>query len=374
MCVRIVCGVGALLAAGFLAAAALALDVPVVPGLPTITAPTLTAPTLTTPTLPAPLPPPTTVTVAPVPGPTVSTPSLPAPTVTTATAPGTTSTAPAAAAPAPSPSGTTSGAARETPAAGPSGTPAPGSQPGSTSRASQGTYGSRVAAGDVRRSAKPFRPVVARFRVAHALRLRVFVRQVAPVCRRIGAYSFTAERGTNAVRLPRRIGRHRLGAGTYVLTGKHGSRRVFRARAQVVRGRTLVVHRGGPVAACQSPTLLLATTGAAAGTATTEKPTPDREGRGVKSARESSPYVPSQHVPRHSPLIRTIGLENAPDALRPLLLALLALSIGLLAAAALPQNALPAGPVAAFVAHRRGYIVAAGIWLLAVVAVVTTFA
>jgi hypothetical protein len=324
-------------------------------------------PPVTVPPLPAPLPPPPTVSVPTIPAPSVPAPSLPAPPAAPA--------APSAPAAPAAPARTDAAAPPES-----SGRPAGGASPAAPSGSAQqpvSTYRSAPVS-RTRVVSRPFRPVIARFSVRHALRIRIFVRQVAPVCRRIGVYSYAADRGTNAVRLPKRIGHHRLGAGTYVLTGKRGERRVFRARARVVRGRALVVRRGGPVVGCESPTLLLASTGAPtaaeAGTATTRKPTSAGQGRGVKSARESAPYVPSRHAPRHSPLVRTIGLEGAPDALRPLLLALLALSIGLLAAAALPQSALPAGPVAAFVAHRRGYIVAAGIWLLAVVAVVTTFA
>jgi hypothetical protein len=62
-------------------------------------------------------------------------------------------------------------------------------------------------------------------------------------------------------------------------------------------------------------------------------------------------------------------LTGTPEPLRPLLYALLAISVGLLAVAAVPQTMLPATPAATVIARRRGLIAAAGIWLLAVVVV-----
>jgi hypothetical protein len=47
------------------------------------------------------------------------------------------------------------------------------------------------------------------------------------------------------------------------------------------------------------------------------------------------------------------------------------MSILLLGTAAMPQTVLPAGPMAGVLAQRRIYLAVAGIWLLAVVIVVT---
>ena len=59
------------------------------------------------------------------------------------------------------------------------------------------------------------------------------------------------------------------------------------------------------------------------------------------------------------------------ESIRPLLFVLLAMSICLLGMAALPQTMLTAGPIAGVLVQRRIYLAAAGIWLLAVVIVVT---
>jgi hypothetical protein len=215
-----------------------------------------------------------------------------------------------------------------------------------------------------------FRRIVVRFRVLRALRVRILVREVAPLCRRIGVYSLVAKRGTNMVRLPKRIGKHRLGAGTYLLTGKSHGKRLFKARASIVRGRTLVLHRGGKVDTCE---------GARTSAVVLRTAAPVTELHGVKGRVASGtnrlrrPELPGTSSQR-SPLVRAISLDYAPDPLRPLLLALLAAAIALLAVAAMPQKVLPAGAATAFVAEQRGWIVAAGIWLIAIVAVVTTFA
>ena len=334
MNVRLLCGACIAAAALSFAAVAWALDVPV--PVPTVPVPPVTVPSLP---LPAPLPPPPSVPVPTTPAP-VAPPPAPAPTPPPAPAPVSTPGPPPASAPQTAPA-----RGQSSPVA----TPAP----------------ARTAP-----RSKPYRPVVARFRVRRATRVRVFVRQVAPVCRRIGAYTYAARRGSNAVRLPRHIGTERLGTGTYVLTGKDGTRRVFRARAQVVRGRTLVVHRGGPLGACERTPIVLASLPVLPPAQHQES-----DAHGTKSTRRSAPYLPPSPRPAaHSPIVRTITMEDAPGPLRLVLLAVLALSIALLTSAALPQNALPAGPTAAFVAHRRAYLAALGVLLLGIVAVVAVLA
>jgi hypothetical protein len=221
------------------------------------------------------------------------------------------------------------------------------------------------------RSRLTFRRVVVRFRVPHAIRVRVLVRQVAPVCRRLGVYTVAAKRGTNMVRLPKRIGKHRLGAGTYLLTAKSHGKPLFKARARLVRGRTLVLHRGGKVATCEGA--------GSAEPVVLRTSAPASELHGVKgrvasgTIRTPRPEPPGASS-QMSPLVRAISLDYAPNPLRPFLLVLLGAAIALLAVGALPQSVLPARAGTAFVAEQRGWIVAAGIWLIAIVVVVTTFA
>ncbi len=198
------------------------------------------------------------------------------------------------------------------------------------------------------------------------------MRQLAPVCRRVGSYPFAARAGVNPLRLPRRVAGRHVAAGTYGLVGRTRSgRRVFDVVARVTRGRGSrleareLQHRPACVAALDTAVVGAAT--GVGGSATA------RSASGRPVGLSARPAADHRRAPG-SPLVRAVSLTDAPATLRPLLYALLALSIGLLAVAAAPQAVLPAGPTAALVARHRAYLAACGIWLLAVVAVVTTFA
>jgi hypothetical protein len=136
-------------------------------------------------------------------------------------------------------------------------------------------------------------------------------------------------------------------------------------RARVLRGRQLLINRGHANACTASAQIMAA---ALIQTATTQAH------HEVASAHEQRSALAQgiSHSPRDSnPLVRAITLSDAPASIRPLLFVLLAMSICLLGAAALPQTVLPAGPMAGALTQRRIYLAAAGIWLLAVVIVVT---
>jgi hypothetical protein len=350
---------GIVLAVAATAAAlpARAIDLPPLPSPPvTLPTPTLPAPSLPTPTLPAPAPPPPTTSV---PATTAPAPSLPAPAPTTTSA---------AAGPAPTPSSTPAPSQSAAPAGRPATAPASGGggsyRPVSAGQATQS-----------RRATRLPRPVVARFRLAHAARVRVLVRQLAPVCRALGTFSFRADAGRVAVRLPRRIHGTPLRPGTYALLGHVRTRQVFDVRARLVpvAGRRLAVRHHGLQDACAQvlgaavlpvPPIAL-------------PPAPHTGGGVHVKARHGSRIAAPREVgtggSAKSPIVKAVQLGNAPDRLKPLLYALLALSIGLLSVAALPQDALPAGRAAALVATRRIWIAAAGIWLLAIVALIATF-
>ena len=126
-------------------------------------------------------------------------------------------------------------------------------------------------------------------------------------------------------------------------------------------------------AACPEPVKAIAAAaapaapGASAGASAAARP----GGATTKSRRGAFKPPPVAAPNPHSPLVRAVSLSDAPAPLRPLLFALLAIAIGLLAAAAVPNRVLPAGAVTAFVAARRAYLAAAGVWLLAVVAALT---
>jgi len=195
---------------------------------------------------------------------------------------------------------------------------------------------------------------------------RLFVRilELAPQCRPRGGFVFKAQRGKNTLRLPKRI----TTVGTYLLTGHRGEHKVFSFRARLLPGRHVKLGGGN--------NLCITQLAAAVDTIhVLPQPTSHEIFKPPSQPPVSAAPKAIGSSPRNrSPLIRAVTLHDAPAPMRPLLFALLALSIGLLAVAAVPQRLLPAGHVAAVIATRRAYLAAAGIWLFAVVAVVTVFA
>jgi hypothetical protein len=205
---------------------------------------------------------------------------------------------------------------------------------------------------------------VKRFRLAHATRVRVTVREIYPICKKLHGFVFAGQKGRNALRLPKRIGAK---VGTYQLVAHAHGHKLFSVRARVLRGRHLVINKSS-ANACIAPRI------EAAALVTSVPTTPEHQG--VASAHESRSALSQgfTHPPRDTnPFVRAITFSDAPASIRPLLFVLLAMSILLLGTAAMPQTALPAGPIAGVLAHRRIYLVAAGIWLLGVVVVVTVF-
>jgi hypothetical protein len=204
---------------------------------------------------------------------------------------------------------------------------------------------------------------VKRFRLAHATRVRVTVREIYPVCKKLRGFVFVGRKGSNALRLPKRLVKK---VGTYELVGHAHGHKLFSVRARVLRGRHLLINKGH-ANACVSIHV-------EAAALLTPVTTPTQEQHGVASAHERRSALPQggSHAPRDTnPVVGVITLRDAAASIRPLLFILLAMSICLLTTAALPQALLPAGPIAAVVSQRRIYLAAAGIWLLAVVIFVT---
>jgi hypothetical protein len=229
------------------------------------------------------------------------------------------------------------------------------------------------------------RPIVTTVHVKKRTLLRIAVRELAPLCRSLGTYRYTAFPGRNRLRLPKRVHGTHLGIGRYALVGKTArGRTVFHVVATLRRRDGRLLARVKHAAATCNATMGVAgaslNVGAGSalpGSAGSSESTPGRNASGAP--RTSAPHgvfkPPSGTSERErSPLVRAATLNDAPLALRPLLYALLAAAIGLLAAAAMPNTVMPAGAAAAFVARRRAYIAAAGIWLLVVVAVIAAAA
>jgi hypothetical protein len=199
------------------------------------------------------------------------------------------------------------------------------------------------------------------------------VQQLAPVCRRLRGFVLALPRGEHALHFP--AGKLAQ-VGTYRLVGTVRGHTLFAVRARRLHER---VARGGTEDVCRTlgahAIYALATPGLPVSTASSHGQLHVKSARSSQPSREAAP-PPSAAAPSppQNPLVRAVSLTSAPSSLRPLLLTLLAIAIVLLALAAAPQRLLPAGRAAAVVAERRLYFAAAGIWLLAVVAVVTAFA
>lgn len=220
---------------------------------------------------------------------------------------------------------------------------------------------------------------MATFRLRKRALVRVSVRELEPVCRMIGRYRYKAEPGRNRLRLPKQIGRKHLGIGTYALVGETLlGRKVFTVVTTLHRKQGRLLARARHTSAtCTDESAAVAGVSITmpGGTSTTETAETGKNGTHRSASPPGLFKPPAAKVPRHkSPLVRAATFDNAPMALRPLLYALLAISIGLLSAAAVPNTVLPAGAATAFVTSKRPYLAAAGIWLLVVVAVIAALA
>jgi hypothetical protein len=199
---------------------------------------------------------------------------------------------------------------------------------------------------------------VTTFRVVRAGPLRVRILELAPVCKHLRGFTFGAHRGSNTLRLPKRI----TTIGTYLLTGHRGEHTVFMFRARLVRGRHVKLGGGANVCMAQptetaNVTYVVPVASGASGAPQALEP-PRQQVSAAKAIGDS---------PRNwSPLFRAVTLRDGPTPLVYLLLALAAVSF---TAAALPPSV-----VGGQVAARRSQLAAAGIWLLALAAVVITFA
>jgi hypothetical protein len=302
-----------LAAAGLLASHALADSVPV-PTLPTVTVPTPTVQVpVPLPTIPTVTPP---VVTAPVETPTAGTPALPS--VQSAAG---------------SVAGSTTGGGSE------------------SSPSSSQTWISTT--GPKRR-----RSTTVTFTLTHAARIAFVVRQVSPTCRVTGRFTVRAHAGRNKIHIPKRLSRRLLQPGTYRIYART-------AAGRLVKKVTLVVLAGGAPSAAE---LAAARTANVCGTTTrlaSAKPaTPS--GGGLPSA---SPPVQGENT--HAGAVLATSIERAARAIRPAVIALLALAILLLAVASVPPLAAPNSRASYLLASHRAEL--AGLGAAAFVAVIVAF-
>jgi hypothetical protein len=210
------------------------------------------------------------------------------------------------------------------------------------------------------------RTTVLIFVLPHAARLVFVVKQVAPVCRVVSRFGVVGHAGVNRVRFPRRTTGPKPDPGTYRITGRT---RTGRLVEQVI----VVVFAGGQPSrseieaaraadVCPSAENLATSV---AGTAAVQADSPS-----------SPPTEPAANGPALGPASLPGGVlgstaARAARAIRPMLVALLAVAIVLLGLASLPQLA--------FVDRRANQLLArhrlevAGLGAAAFIAVLITF-
>jgi hypothetical protein len=303
-------------------------------------------PTVTIPGLPVTVPAPTTTTV-PLPAtPTLATPALP-----------TTSPVPVATA-------TPTGAALQGLPAGSSvggSTPGGGGSAGSPSSASAAPGSDRPRVERLRSSRtwiatsgpKGHRVTTLTFVLPRAARVVFVVKQLSPVCRIAGHFAVNGHAGRNRIRFPGRGSKLQLDPGTYRITA--------RTRAgQVVQRVTIVVVEGGAptrdqiIAARAANVCSLAPASGSTGTPNTSNLSSSPQ----EVERSFTPGQPSASGPSEAVLASTV--RRAARAVRPVLVALLALAILLLAVASLPRPAFASSRANDLLARHRLEIAALG--------------
>lgn len=370
-----------LVATGLLAGAAAAQTVPI-PPVPTVTIPTVTVPTspvaVPAPPQTSPAPPPRVAPTSPVaaPLPTIPklpTPALPAPTsiqdATTTGAGPTALTVPVV-------------------SSGAKSTLASPSTLGGGSAGSASTPSGRVSdPPTVKRlrssrrwifttGPKGRRVTTLTFMLPRAGRVIFFVKQISPVCRVAGQFAVNGRAGRNRVRFPGRASKLQLDPGTYRITARTRGGRVIQ------RVIIVVVDGGAPsrdqIMAARAANVCIAA-GRLAGAATGS--TGASNTRNVSSSAQAvqrsftpgqvSASGPAVGVNSHSGAVLASSIEKAARVVRPLLVALLALAILLLAVASLPRQALADSRANELLAQHRMEI--AGLGTAAFVAVVIAF-
>jgi hypothetical protein len=182
--------------------------------------------------------------------------------------------------------------------------------------------------------------------------------ELAPHCRFLGSYGLQADRGGNLLRLPRRIGKHRLRLGSYhLVAASHGATvldvhfRVFREK------KRLRVQRHGLGDACLASALFPKSFQAfglpvlGAGPPPTVQATPPGEAP-TPSIEKIAPFLP--------PVLGALNPASASPLARAIFFALLACAIALLATASLPERLAPAGAAGLFVTRHRVTITIGG--------------
>jgi hypothetical protein len=202
------------------------------------------------------------------------------------------------------------------------------------------------------------------------MRLLFVVQQVSPVCRIVDRFTIDAQPGRNRVRFPGKASRLQLAAGTYRISARTPSGRLVRRVTLVVVGsgipsrNEIAAARAANV--CASARRLVSAAGGSTGASNT-----GALSDGPVFQRSASGGSPDRGANSHSGAVLGASVEEAARALQPILIALLALAIMLLAVASLPRTAVLEPRANDLLARHRSEI--AGLGAAAFIAVVITF-
>ena len=233
----------------------------------------------------------------------------------------------------------------------------------SSSRWSPASAGAAPAAHRASGRSTTFLPV-SRFQLARPATVHVTVWQEAPRCRFFGRFRLTAGRGTNELRLPRRIATHPFVVGRYRLVGLVHGRNVFDQRVRVERanGRLRVrkIHAADgciPLTeeAILSTAALLPVPSLGHGRSGGSAPT-----SGTRGASKTASAPTAQSGPQGSEVLPQLSASVR----HTLIFVLLALAIALLTISSLPESTVRSGPAAGALARHRAALTSAGLAMI----------
>jgi hypothetical protein len=212
------------------------------------------------------------------------------------------------------------------------------------------------------------------FVLPRAARVVFVVKQVSPVCRVAGHFAVNGHAGRNRIRFPGRASKLQLDPGTYRIMARTRNGRVIQ-RATIVVVDGSAPTRDQIMAARASNVCTAAGRLAGASASTGASNTGDVAGslvQGSLTPGQPSASGPSEGSNGHAGAVLGSTVERAARAIQPILVALLALAILLLAVASLPRVASVADSRANDLLARHRMEIA-GLGTAAFVAVVIAF-
>ena len=217
------------------------------------------------------------------------------------------------------------------------------------------------------------------FRLPARGRVRFVVTELSPVCRRIGSFAVAGRAGINRVPFRGRVGRRRLGPGTYRLDAQSGASALFGVRVVVASNRVIRPDGVARTAAgdpCGTSTAFAAAarreTARSELAALASRQAPPRGAAGPPPGGfEAAPtQTEADHPGQALGAQFTRAAAAGTNLARTLVLIAVAVAIALLTTAAVPSTSVPDPRLELFLVRRRIEIALGGasILFLAVVA------